>query len=58
MSSISTGLGDSVFVVSSCSGYNPSPFCFRIVDMCGNFFALEAAPMTNTNFASRSLAIV
>jgi hypothetical protein len=26
--------------------------------MCGNFFALEAAPMTNTNFASRSFAIV
>jgi hypothetical protein len=55
---MSTGFGDTVVVVSGCSGCDPSPFYFRIVDMCGNFLAFEAAPMTNTNFASRSFAIV
>jgi hypothetical protein len=27
------------------------------LDMCGNFFAFVAAPITKTNFASRSLAM-
>jgi hypothetical protein len=53
MSSMSIGLCNVMFSVSGSS-----PFCLRIFDMCGNFLAFVAAPMTNTNFASRSLAIV
>ena len=55
---MSTGFGESVLCVSVCSGCGPSPLYFRIVDMCGSFLAFEAAPITKTNFASKSLAIV
>ena len=55
---MSTGFGEGVLVVSVSSGCAPSPLCFLIVDMCGSFFAFEAAPITKTNFASKSLAIV
>ena len=58
MSSISTGSGWAVPVVSGCSGYESAPFCLRIVVMCGSFLAFVAAPIINTNFASRSFAIV
>jgi hypothetical protein len=55
---MSTGLGWVVLSGSGSSGYVPSPLAFRILDMCGSFLAFVAAPITKTNFASRSLAIV
>ncbi len=60
MSSISTGAGDagnvaSVGWVSYCWG---SVSRFRRDDMWGSRLALFADPSTNTNFASRSLAMV
>jgi hypothetical protein len=55
---MSTGVGESVLVFSVCSGCDPSPLCFLIVDICGSFLAFEAAPIIKTNFASKSLAIV
>jgi hypothetical protein len=58
MSNMSTGVGESVVLISGISGLSPSPFVFRIFDMCGSFLAFYAAPITNTNFASRSLAMV
>ena len=43
----SSGAGVSVF---------PSPRSLRILDMCGNFFALAAEPRIKTNFYSSSVA--
>jgi hypothetical protein len=60
MSSTSTGAGDAGHAASagwgsSCWG---SVSRCRRLDMCGSRFALFADPSTNTNFASRSLAMV
>jgi hypothetical protein len=54
---MSTGVGGVVLSVSWPSIDVPSPYDFRIFDMCGSFFAFVAAPITKTNFASRSLAM-
>ena len=59
MSSRSMGVGDgllgSPLAGSDCSvGY---PRALRIVDIWGNFFALDAAPSTKTNLDTRSFAI-
>jgi hypothetical protein len=56
ISSRSTGVG-----VACCNRVSAfvlfSPCNFRILDMCGNFFALVAEPRIKTNFYSSSVAI-
>jgi hypothetical protein len=61
MSSTSTGVGGAGSVVSvgvGSSGCDPLSRFFLRDDMCGSLEALFAEPMTNTNFASNSLAMV
>ena len=60
MSSTSTGVGEAGHAASvggGSSGSDSFPRCIRSNDMCGNLFALLAQPITNTNFASNSLAM-
>jgi hypothetical protein len=61
MSRTSTGAGEVGYVASDggvSSGYDPFPLVILRDDMCGSRFALFADPITNTNFASNSLAMV
>jgi hypothetical protein len=61
MSRTSTGVGEAGHAASVggvSSGCIPFPLCILRDDMCGSLLALFADPITNTNFASSSFAMV